>query len=84
MRITVGTIVGLLATGRSNDEILREYPHLEAADIDEALSDAAWRTAEVEVSPRAAVSLLAGRPEQADPDARRFESASAPDSSYSG
>lgn len=49
MRITVGTIVGLVAAGRSRDEILREYPHLEADDIAEALSYAAWRAEEVEV-----------------------------------
>jgi uncharacterized protein (DUF433 family) len=49
MRITVGTIVGLIAAGRSRDEILREYPYLEADDIAEALSYAAWRAEEVEV-----------------------------------
>jgi uncharacterized protein (DUF433 family) len=38
MRVTVGTIVGLVAAGHTNDEILREYPYLEAADIAEALS----------------------------------------------
>jgi uncharacterized protein (DUF433 family) len=38
MRVTVGTIVGLIAAGRSQDEILREYPYLEAEDIAEALS----------------------------------------------
>ena len=41
MRVTVGTIVGLVAAGRTNDDILREYPYLEAADITEALSYAA-------------------------------------------
>jgi uncharacterized protein (DUF433 family) len=30
MRVTVGTVVGLVATGRTRDEILREYPCLEA------------------------------------------------------
>jgi len=30
-------------------EILREYPYLEAGDIAEALSYAAWRAEEVEV-----------------------------------
>lgn len=48
MRVTVGTIVGLIAG--SQDEILREYPYLEAEDIAEALSYAAWRAEEVEVS----------------------------------
>ncbi len=49
MRVTVGTIVGLVAAGRTRDEILREYPYLEADDIAEALSYAAWRAEEVEV-----------------------------------
>jgi uncharacterized protein (DUF433 family) len=48
MRVTVGTIVGLVAAGRTHEEILREYPYLEA-DIAEALSYAAWRAEEVEV-----------------------------------
>jgi len=50
MRVMVGTVVGLVAAGRTNEEILWEYPDLEAADISEALSYAAWRAAEVEVS----------------------------------
>jgi uncharacterized protein (DUF433 family) len=49
MRVTVGTIVGLVAAGRAQDEILCEYPYLEADDIAEALSYAAWRAEEVEV-----------------------------------
>ena len=49
MRITVGTVVGLVAAGRTRDEILGAYPYLEAADIAEALSYAAWRAEEVEV-----------------------------------
>jgi uncharacterized protein (DUF433 family) len=49
IRVTVGTIVGLVAAGRTRDEILREYPYLEAEDIAEALSYAAWRAEEVEV-----------------------------------
>lgn len=54
MRITVGTIVGLLAAGRSVDEILRGYPYLELEDIREALSYAAWRSEEVDVPLRRA------------------------------
>ena len=49
MRVTVGTVVGLVAAGHTRDEILREYPYLEAKDIAEALSYAAWRAEEVEV-----------------------------------
>ncbi len=36
LRVTAGTIVGLLASGRSVDEILKAYPYLEEADIREA------------------------------------------------
>ena len=49
LRVTVGTVVGLVAAGRSDDEILRLYPYLEADDIREALSYAAWRVEELEV-----------------------------------
>jgi uncharacterized protein (DUF433 family) len=49
MRVTVSTVVGLVAAGRTNDEILREYPYFEAEDIAEALSYATWRAEEVEV-----------------------------------
>jgi len=35
--------------GRTHQEILREYPYLEADDIVEALSYAAWRAEEVQV-----------------------------------
>ena len=49
MRDTVGAIVGLLAAGRTHEEILQAYPYLEADDIRAALSYAAWRTEEVEL-----------------------------------
>jgi uncharacterized protein (DUF433 family) len=49
MRVTVGTIVGLVAAGRTREEILGEYPYLEGDDIAEALAYAAWRAEEVEV-----------------------------------
>jgi uncharacterized protein (DUF433 family) len=49
MRVTMGTVVGFVAAGRTRDEILREYPYLEAEDIAEALSYAVWRAEEVEV-----------------------------------
>ncbi len=49
MRVTVGTIVGLLAAGRTHQDILQAYPYLEADDIRAALSYAAWRTEEVEL-----------------------------------
>jgi uncharacterized protein (DUF433 family) len=49
MRVTVGTIVGLMASGRTIQEIIKAYPYLEEADIYEALSYAAWRAEEVEI-----------------------------------
>ena len=38
LRVTVGTIVGLVATGYSNTDILKAYPYLEEEDIREALA----------------------------------------------
>jgi uncharacterized protein (DUF433 family) len=49
LRVTVGTVVGLMAAGRSQAEILRLYPYLTAEDIREALVYAAWRVEELEV-----------------------------------
>lgn len=49
LRVTVGTILGLLAAGRSPEEILGAYPYLEREDIDESLAYAAWRLEEREV-----------------------------------
>jgi uncharacterized protein (DUF433 family) len=49
LRVTVGTILGLLATGHSPEQILQAYPYLEEADIYEALAYAAWRVEEVDV-----------------------------------
>jgi uncharacterized protein (DUF433 family) len=49
MRVTVGTIVGLIASGATRDEILADYPYLEAEDITAALSYAAWRAEEMEI-----------------------------------
>ena len=49
MRVTVGTVVGLLASGRSPAEILESYPYLEREDIEQSLAYAAWRLEEREV-----------------------------------
>lgn len=49
MRVTVGTIVGLFASGRTEKEILDAYPYLQPEDLREALAYAAWRSEEVEV-----------------------------------
>jgi uncharacterized protein (DUF433 family) len=48
-RVTVGTIVGLVASGHSTSEILAAYPYLEEDDIRQALAYAAWRVDEIEV-----------------------------------
>ena len=53
-RVTVGAVVGLLASGRTPDDVLAAYPYLERADVDAALAYAAWRASEVEVPLRAA------------------------------
>jgi len=49
LRVTVGTIVGLVATGYSIADILKAYPYLEEEDIREALAYAAWRVKEIEL-----------------------------------
>ena len=49
MRVTVGMIVGLVASGHSRAEILSAYPYLEEEDIRQALAYAAWRVEEIEV-----------------------------------
>lgn len=48
LRVTAGTILGLLAAGKSRERILEAYPYLESADIDAALAYAAWRLEERE------------------------------------
>jgi uncharacterized protein (DUF433 family) len=42
LRVTVGTVVGLLASGRSIDDVLRDYPYLDRSDVLAALTYAAW------------------------------------------
>jgi uncharacterized protein (DUF433 family) len=46
LRVTVGTILGLVASGATVIEILGMYPYLEEADIRAAFSYASWRTEE--------------------------------------
>ena len=48
LRVTVGTVVGLMASGHATEEILQAYPYLEAEDIADALAYAAWRAEESE------------------------------------
>jgi uncharacterized protein (DUF433 family) len=52
MRVTVGTLVGMLASGHSRESLLQLYPYLEPQDIDAALQYAAWRVEEIEVPVR--------------------------------
>jgi uncharacterized protein (DUF433 family) len=52
MRITVAHIVNMVANGMPKEEILKEYPDLEADDIREALQYAAFLTRE-EIYPTA-------------------------------
>ena len=49
MRVTVGTVVGLLASGHSMKDVLDAYPYLEEDDLLEALAYASWRAEEVEI-----------------------------------
>jgi uncharacterized protein (DUF433 family) len=48
LRVTVATILGLLASGKPRERILQAYPYLEPEDIDAALAYAAWRLEERE------------------------------------
>ncbi|MCR4303156.1 MAG: DUF433 domain-containing protein [Gallionella sp.] len=48
-RITVGMLTGLVASGKSTQQILALYPYLEAEDITQALRYAAWRAEEIEL-----------------------------------
>ena len=49
LRVTVGMVVGLVAAGHTNADILRAYPYLEEEDIPQALTYAAWRAEEIEL-----------------------------------
>lgn len=46
MRIPVSVIVKQIAHGAACDEVLRDYPDLEAADVRQALEYAAWLSQE--------------------------------------
>lgn len=46
LRVTVGMIVGAIASGRTVDQVLQDYPYLERDDVLQALRCAAWRTQE--------------------------------------
>jgi uncharacterized protein (DUF433 family) len=48
-RVTVGTIVGLLASGKTVEDVLRAYPYIDRLDVQAALAYAAWRAEEIDV-----------------------------------
>jgi uncharacterized protein (DUF433 family) len=49
LRVTVGMVVSLVASGRTIEEIVSAYPYLEPEDVREALRYAACRVEEGEV-----------------------------------
>jgi uncharacterized protein (DUF433 family) len=49
MRIPVTTVLGLLASGATEQEILADYPDLEREDIKACLAYATWLTREREI-----------------------------------
>jgi uncharacterized protein (DUF433 family) len=49
LRVTVGTVVGLVASGHTFAEVLALYPYLEEPDIRAALAYAAWRAEELDL-----------------------------------
>ena len=46
MRVTVRTIVGLMASGKAIEEVLVAYPYIEREDVPQTLTYAAWRSEE--------------------------------------
>ena len=50
MRVTVGTIVGLIGAGKTIEQVLADYPYLERDDVLQALRYAAWRVEERELA----------------------------------
>lgn len=54
LRVTAGTLVGLVAAGHSTADILSAYPYLEAEDIAQVLAYAAWRVEEIDIPLRPA------------------------------
>jgi uncharacterized protein (DUF433 family) len=58
MRVTVGMVVGLVASGYTVADILQAYPYLEAEDVRESLVYAAWRVEEIELPWGMAASVV--------------------------
>ena len=42
MRVPVSVVLNLLANGKTTEEIIADYPYLEAEDIRQSLVDGAW------------------------------------------
>lgn len=49
LRVTVGMVTGLVASGKTTEQILALYPYLESEDVTQALRYAAWRAEEIEL-----------------------------------
>ena len=49
LRIPATTILGLMAAGATEKEILADYPDLEAADLKACMAYASWLTREREI-----------------------------------
>jgi predicted nuclease of predicted toxin-antitoxin system len=58
MPVTVGTVVGLVASGHSNTEILKAYPYLEEEDIRQPFAYAAWCVEELDIPLSARMRIL--------------------------
>lgn len=50
MRVTVGTVVGMIGAGRTIEQVLVDYPYLEREDVLQALRYAAWRAEDRELT----------------------------------
>lgn len=48
-RVTAGMLIGLVASGKTTEQILALYPYIEAEGITQALRYAAWRAEEIEL-----------------------------------
>lgn len=49
LRVTVSLLINLTANGMSPEEIVAEYPYLEAEDVRQALQFAAWLAEEATI-----------------------------------
>jgi len=49
MRVTVGMLLGQIAAGATEAELLAEYPYLEPEDIKEGIRYGAWLAQEREI-----------------------------------